>query len=345
MTDTYHKRQKQAGEKQGRGTVWSEEELNFLRENYRADKKQELIGKLNRRWPAITHMAGKLGFKFDKSGMTYNVIWTDEEETYLIDNYASGDLKEIAEKLGRTKKAITERAKLLKIQRDYDIVRKQCHHYTINEDFFKVWSDDMAYILGLIWTDGCILDNDYCVDITQHVKDKYILEKINTLIGSNRPIRRDRNTSVFAINNKIIYEDLLSLGLIQRKSKTVDVPINLPSNHIPSFIRGVMDGDGSVNTKAKRMRICTASKKFADGICGMLSQLNVEQKTYNMAYVLRDSHKVKKQDQVPGDIKTDFYVIEIIRRDSVKKLYHLMYDNQSLYLDRKKESFDKMCLI
>ena len=49
--------------------------------------------------------------------------------------------------------------------------------YNINQDYFKKWSRNMAYIFGFWCADGCIYSGR-CFDITLHKKDKYILKKI-----------------------------------------------------------------------------------------------------------------------------------------------------------------------
>ena len=49
--------------------------------------------------------------------------------------------------------------------------------YHINQDYFKSWSHNMAYVLGLWFADGCIYGGKM-FDITLHNKDKYILKKV-----------------------------------------------------------------------------------------------------------------------------------------------------------------------
>ena len=48
--------------------------------------------------------------------------------------------------------------------------------YDINENYFKTWSNNMAYILGFIAADGVIQKENQCVSISQ--KESYILEDI-----------------------------------------------------------------------------------------------------------------------------------------------------------------------
>ncbi len=48
--------------------------------------------------------------------------------------------------------------------------------YTLKEDYFKKWSNNMAYILGFFIADGTITRDLQTVSISQ--KEKYILEEI-----------------------------------------------------------------------------------------------------------------------------------------------------------------------
>lgn len=48
--------------------------------------------------------------------------------------------------------------------------------YDITEDYFKTWSNNMAYILGFIAADGVIQKENQCVSVSQ--KESYILEDI-----------------------------------------------------------------------------------------------------------------------------------------------------------------------
>ncbi len=58
--------------------------------------------------------------------------------------------------------------------------------YDITEDYFKTWSNNMAYILGFIAADGVILKENQCVSISQ--KESYILEDIKKELKTNQPL-------------------------------------------------------------------------------------------------------------------------------------------------------------
>ena len=61
--------------------------------------------------------------------------------------------------------------------------------YDITEDYFKTWSNNMAYILGFIAADGVIQKENQCVSISQ--KESYILEDIKRT-KTNQPLYQNK---------------------------------------------------------------------------------------------------------------------------------------------------------
>lgn len=96
-----------------------------------------------------------------------------------------------------------------------------------NEDFFAVWSAEMAYVLGLLAADGALIKNNrgaYYVEI-QSV-DKELIEIVGRLICPEHKIsaRRKQNANWnqayrLQIGSKKIFRDLVRLGLTPRKSR------------------------------------------------------------------------------------------------------------------------------
>ncbi|MCA1319389.1 LAGLIDADG family homing endonuclease [Bacillus tianshenii] len=133
--------------------------------------------------------------------------------------------------------------------------------YHLNEDYFKTWSDNMAYILGFILADGNINGNTQSVTISQ--KHKEILEDIKQELQSDQPIMETkRGLFLFHINSSIIRHDLLNLhGLTPNKSLTVEFP-KVPEKYLHHFERGYFDGDGSVYKKGYMINFVGGSYKF-----------------------------------------------------------------------------------
>jgi len=322
------------------GRIWTDEDVKLLNSIYKEKNDDELSIIFRRPKNTIIRKLRRLRLCRNED---YNRLWNESDEQFLRDNYFNGDLIKIAKALNRTEKAIRERAKVLQIKRNPELVRLNGHTYTINENFFKTWSDDMAYILGFIWTDGNMGRHDYSISITQHKDDKYILENIYKIIGSNQKPHENESTFNIGVYNKIIYEDLQKLGLVPAKSKIIDVPIGLPKEYFASFIRGALDGDGSVSSKNKRLKISTASRKFAYGLSEFLNALGIEHQVVYSPYVLRESGRLARKNEIkPDDVYTDFFNVCVRKKKDLLKLYRLMYNNPALYLKRKKQSFVDM---
>ncbi|WP_077212988.1 LAGLIDADG family homing endonuclease [Bacillus dakarensis] len=84
-------------------------------------------------------------------------------------------------------------------------------------------------------------------------------------------IRPTRLTPTLIINSKVIKNDLENLGIVANKSLTVAFP-PVPEEYLPSFIRGVIDGDGWVQRTGYVMNITTGSLLFAIGLYSVFEE-------------------------------------------------------------------------
>ena len=135
----------------------------------------------------------------------------------------------------------------------------------VDVDFFKTWTNEMAYVLGFVFTDGNVHGNT--LSIAQN--ERYILEEINRVMDSNFEIRRRPNGKndihVLAITRKEIIDDLKRLGISEGKSRIMEFP-EVPAQFLPHFIRGVIDGDGWVQDRGYVMNVTNASKNFSESL-------------------------------------------------------------------------------
>ena len=126
---------------------------------------------------------------------------------------------------------------------------KKIRKYEVNDNFFKKWSHDMAYVFGLWFADGSIIktknSNTYIFNITQYKDDKYLLENILKIMQSNYPVYKNRNCFFININSPILVEDITKLGGKYRKSLDCKFP-HIPKKYLPDFVRGYFDGDGCI---------------------------------------------------------------------------------------------------
>lgn len=194
-------------------------------------------------------------------------------------------------------------------------------------DFFKTWSDDMAYILGFWFADGCIytINNRHCFQIAS--SDLEILEKIKKIMKSEYAISRKKDKReekndwkkayAISINRKSIYDDIVKLGGCERKSLVMTFPY-VPDEFVNHFIRGFFDGNGGISLKYRNNPQITfyGTEKF----------LSV------LSKYLPHQHKI-----VP--MKSIYYMWYSgkIAQDILK----YMYNGSKLYLDRKYELYKK----
>jgi hypothetical protein len=145
--------------------------------------------------------------------------------------------------------------------------RPEERKYKANDDFFKIWSHNMAYVLGFWMADGCMYGKN--IIFSQHVKDKDLLFAIAKEMGATNPVITKGNYSKLVISSEILAKDLVKLGGKERKSLDIDFP-NIPEEFLPDFIRGLWDGDGCISynkrAKAYSSNYISGSIQFATGL-------------------------------------------------------------------------------
>jgi len=265
--------------------------------------------------------------------------WTSDEEQFLKDNYDKFNIYELMQKLNRSMVSVRKKLYNLKLpwkKFTNDEMRQNLRRYVINEQFFKTWSNDMSYILGLWFADGYISRGGsrktcYTFGISLHDNDSYLLWEILKKMQSDY-ILHESNTGGTCQNihiySKIIYDDIISLGGCERKSLTLTFPKNIPDDLLPDFIRGYFDGDGSVSYhsywNAYRTTFTCGSEVF-----------------------LKDLHsKLKIIDpNIQGQIafhKNDFngvYNLTFYKHDTLRFAKIIYKDPNDLYLVRKYDKF------
>jgi intein/homing endonuclease len=140
--------------------------------------------------------------------------------------------------------------------------------YSLNESFFDEWSAAMAYVLGFWFADGYMRhDKSYRVSFTSN--DIQILKDIRRVMGSTNPIYKTKrdNSSYVVLHSKKLFERLIVLGGMQRKSRFIRFP-EIPQEYIKDFVRGYFDGDGSVFLSSTREQKMEATH----GNCGQTSR-------------------------------------------------------------------------
>ncbi len=174
-----------------------------------------------------------------------------------------------------------------------------------------IWTPGLAYLVGLIATDGCLSGDGRHIDITS--KDFQLLETVNEILPRRQKIAFKRNghgqtAYCIQIGDVAMYRWLLQLGLTPRKSKAIG-RLKIPKELFADFFRGVFDGDGSAYCYCDRrwaasttvcLSVASASIKFisflrnklsiALGIKGSVSGFRCA--VFQLRYAKRESRKL-----------------------------------------------------
>jgi hypothetical protein len=116
------------------------------------------------------------------------------------------------------------------------------------------WSDDMAYLVGLTATDGCLFTGRRAINFKS--SDRQLVETYLRLLGrKNRVKSHPTETGGIAyytqFHDSQLYEWFRSTGLTPRKSLTIGA-LSVPDDFLFPIARGLLDGDGSVINKIYR---------------------------------------------------------------------------------------------
>ncbi|MDD5145498.1 MAG: LAGLIDADG family homing endonuclease [Candidatus Pacebacteria bacterium] len=109
------------------------------------------------------------------------------------------------------------------------------------------WSSNLAYVIGLISTDGSLSKDGRHIDFTS--KDLQLINTFKNCLGLKNKIGfknsgfSEKKYPRIQFGNVKLYNWLLSIGLTPKKSKTLG-KIKIPGKFFADFLRGFFDGDG-----------------------------------------------------------------------------------------------------
>jgi hypothetical protein len=121
--------------------------------------------------------------------------------------------------------------------------------YTHNADFFSTYTPESAYWAGFIMADGYVRTNRHMLGIHLNEEDKNHLHTFLHTINSTNNLVHDVHTNAWCVQlySKQIKQDLSTqFNIVARKSLIATFPSQIPKEYYNHFIRGVMDGDGSI---------------------------------------------------------------------------------------------------
>jgi len=211
-------------------------------------------------------------------------------------------------------------------------------HQLINENYFnKIDTEEKAYILGLLYADGNLNSNGFEIALME--EDKELLEKISTIFyekivlgyRKSKPYMKN-STHIskpqyrFNVVSNIIKNDLIKHGCMQAKTFKIRFPI-LRDDLYQHFIRGYFDGDGCLCIPTTRPNNVTVTITSNTMFCDDLAKYIRDNVSVNMKSCLRY-----------GDISNT----RLTGSKQVKIFMNWLYENSTIYMERKHEKFKKI---
>lgn len=118
----------------------------------------------------------------------------------------------------------------------------------------RPWSPGLSWAVGLITTDGNLSSDGRHLSVTS--KDRDMLESLRDCLGLKNSITRVSSHLSGACyrlqwGDRVFYRWLVDIGLMPAKSLRLG-PIAVPDAWYRDFVRGCIDGDGSIVTYVDR---------------------------------------------------------------------------------------------
>lgn len=208
----------------------------------------------------------------------------------------------------------------------------------VNIDFFRKESPELAYILGLWASDGCIYENR----MQLQMNDYDVIEWVAKTIGFTGVIKeielhagfRTKTEEVTSIGYLIrfrsneIRDIFNSYGITPKKSLTIEFP-KLSAELIPHYIRGFFDGDGGIYLAKRNIngKLYNRSKvHFTSGSINFLREL-----------------KNQIESHIGNDVQitkgTGCFIYAFEAKKDVKAFGSWIYDGGSFGAGRKRAKF------
>ena len=266
--------------------------------------------------------------------MGKSISFTDEQKEFMVYNYTvlKRGVNAIGRDLGVAGLTIQRHLKKMGVKiRNPQEAQKECRAYNVNDNYFKIQSHNMAYILGFLASDGGISKNTNHFTIDIQRTDEEILYKIKEELKFEGPISHYVNShgckySRLRVCSHTIKQDLAHYGIIPQKTFTLTPPLFLDEQYFISYIRGYFDGDGCIWINYEKYSynwyICGARKEVIEWMQQVL--LN--------RYGIITSLAASTQTLSQGD---PFYSIQVYKKETILKLFEILYIPNSIYMERK----------
>lgn len=256
------------------------------------------------------------------------VPFTKEQEADIINMYNNhSGMTEIAKKY----ECSYETVKSILVKNNVNFVQWKKINRNLKEDFFKdIKTEEQAYLLGLLFTDGYIKQNGTIGIFLQDI-DIDMIQKIKEILCIDGQIQFDKRVNKescgIEFTSLIMQKDLSSFKIIPNKTYLSEgLPDNVPEELLNHFFRGLFDGDGIFSYSGK--------DDSSIGFCSyFLKTVEDFQKHIDNIINKTEHNKIRKNNAYQCSWKGRKQIIQILE---------YLYKDASIYLERKHLKYLKL---
>jgi hypothetical protein len=267
---------------------------------------------------------------------------TKEQMEFINENYKTKGPKYCAEELSINKSTVSSYATRKGLKMDKESIYKILSKNSIDIDkYINVVDVEIAYILGLIWSDGNVgfANNNSKTPVIKHTCVKYD-SKNSDLIFKKLGWKRFESENMKSLGKNTMIANWVSsreLGnyLISNNYKNKDLGTSIFNNFnnlLSHFLRGFFDGDGCIS-------ISNVGLKYKQHAIYFSSTF-----TQNWTFITKilDSLEIKYKIRINTDKLGKSSQVCINNSGSIYNLCEFMYkDSNGIRLERKYEKYQE----
>lgn len=267
-------------------------------------------------------------------------IFTEEEKNIILKEYVENKRgllfvsKQVQSTPETIKKFLQQNNIHIRTFSEAAIESNKNRSLPVDIDYFSKETNNMAWLLGFIASDGTIRKDRNTIKIGLSITDIKILNKIKEEIKIVSQVKTYMNSQGYECcqlewTSEQHKKDLKKYNIIPQKTFKLIPPYQLDKRYWIDYIRGYFDGDGSITTNGNdgiKFSICSATKEILEWIIN---------------YFDEEFHIPKVNIYIRKGIH-DLYYFDYSTNSS-KKIYDILYSTKSnLFLERKKEKFEEL---
>lgn len=206
------------------------------------------------------------------------------------------------------------------------------------------WTAQLAYAIGLITTDGNLSKDGR--HITMRSSDIQQLKTFKKCLALSTSIKKSKNDGwakkpCYRVQfSKVqFYRWLLKIGLSPAKTHTIG-KLKIPNKYFKDFLRGHLDGDGSIVTYIDKYNTFKNPKYIYQRIYTSfrsVSKKHIEWLRSKIIHLIKIKGFLIEQKLTKSYQTSSLWTLRFAKKESLKLLSWIYYDSSVPCLERKRK--------